>query len=118
MNFNKTVGAKLSIEGFHNFPNAVEVFNHNIDFLEVRHRHNFGIVVEVEVNHNERDREFILLKREIESYIEKEYGRPAEFRGLSCESIAEELMIKFNAVEVIVDEDGENFAKVTRRAYV
>lgn len=110
----KTIGVKLTIEGFHNFPNAIKAFGKSIDFLQVRHRHNFGIEVEVEVSHNERDKEFILFKREIQSHIEANFGNPAEFGGMSCESIAEHLFDEFNAVCVTVDEDGENYSRVRK----
>ena len=110
----KVVGIKTSIEGFHAFEKAEEVFGPDVAFLAIRHRHNFGIQLEKEVFHNERDCEFILLKRNIEKYIEDQYGKPAEFGNMSCESIAEELLRSFNATMVQVDEDGENYAKVTR----
>ena len=110
----KVVGAKTSIEGFHAFKDAVLVFGPEIDFLAIRHRHNFGVTVEVEVNHNDRDREFILLQREIKQFIGDKYGVPAEFGNMSCEAIAEELLYKFNATMVLVDEDGENYARITR----
>ena len=109
----KVVGIKTSIEGFHAFEKAVEVFGPEIDFLALRHRHNFGITLEVEVCHNERDKEFILLKREVEQYFERCYGKPAEFKNMSCEAIAERLMRTFGATMVQVDEDGENYAKLT-----
>lgn len=109
----KVIGIRLSVEGFHNFPNAVAKFGENVDFLQARHRHNFNITLEVKVIHNDRDQEFILLKRNVKSYIKRRYGSPAEFGSMSCESIAEELMIQFKASMVMVDEDGENYAKIT-----
>ena len=114
MNVRRTVGIKTSVEGFHAFAKAVEVFGEEVDFLAIRHRHNFGIQLEVIVRHNDRDQEFILLQRAIKQYLNDKYGSPCEFGNMSCEAIGEELMNRFDALEVIVDEDGENFAKITK----
>lgn len=111
----KTIGIKTSVEGFHAFAKAVEMFGEEIDFLALRHRHNFGIEMELVVEHNDRDREFILVQREVKEYIANKYGTPAEFGNMSCEAIAEELMFMFDAVMVKVDEDGENYAKIVKR---
>ena len=110
----KVVGIRTSVEGFHAFAKAVEMFGCDVDFLAVRHRHTFGIQLEVPVYHNDRDKEFILLKRDVEKAIERRWGRPAEFGNHSCESIAEILMEEFNATMVEVDEDGENYARLTK----
>ncbi|AGH56765.1 hypothetical protein Phi19:2_gp040 [Cellulophaga phage phi19:2] len=115
MSVKKVVGITTKVEGFHNFPTAVEMFGKKVEFLSLNHRHLFGINLEIPVEHNERDKEFILLKREVEEFIEQRWGRPAQFEGLSCESIAEELMIQFKATMVKVDEDGENYAKITKQ---
>ncbi len=113
MNVRKTVGITTKIEGFHAFAKAEEVFGKDVDFLATRHRHMFGIELEMLVFHNERDQEFILLKRQVENYIQANYGKPAEFGNMSCESIAQELMENFtNVVMVKVDEDGENYARI------
>lgn len=109
------IGVRVVIEGFHNFPQALEVFGGEVSFLSDRHRHNFGITVEVEVHHDDRDQEFILLQREVRDYIERNYGRPAEFKSMSCEAIARDLLEAFDAELVTVDEDGENYAKIEKR---
>ena len=114
MSVRRTVGIKTSVEGFHAFARAVEMFGEQVDFLAIRHRHNFGIQLEVIVTHTERDLEFILLQRAVKHYLNNKYGSPCEFGNMSCEAIAEELMNCFDALEVIVDEDGENFAKITK----
>jgi|TARA_R110000803_G_scaffold143561_2_gene209602 hypothetical protein len=110
----KTIGIKTSVEGFHAFAKAEEMFGEEVAFLAVRHRHNFGVEMEMIVNHNDRDQEFILVQRRVQKYLYDKYGFPAEFGNLSCESIAEELMEKFNAITVKVDEDGENFARIVK----
>ena len=113
----KTIGVKTSVEGFHAFAKAVEMFGQAVDFLAVRHRHNFGVEMEIIVNHNDRDQEFILVQRRVQKYLYDKYGFPAEFGNLSCEAIAEELMNEFNAIVVKVDEDGENFARIRKQNY-
>lgn len=110
----KTIGVKTSVEGFHAFAKAVEVFGPEIDFLAIRHRHNFGVEMELEVFHNDRDKEFILLQREVKAYLYNKYGMPCEFGNMSCEAIAEELLNEFDALKVKVDEDGENYARIVK----
>lgn len=112
MNTQTNIGIKLVVEGFHRFPSATKYFNSKVDFLEVRHRHNFHIVAKKKVYSDDRDDEFILLKREVENYIERIYGRPAEFDAMSCEAIARILLKEFDFEYVMVDEDGENFAEI------
>jgi len=106
------IGVRIVVEGFHNFPSASEIFGPEVKFLESKHRHKFGITLEVAVNHDNRDKEFFILQREVEDYINRNYGKPAEFGACSCEMIARDLMEAFNATKVIVDEDGENYSKI------
>ena len=106
------IGIKLVVEGFHRFPSATKYFKRDVDFLEQRHRHNFGICAKKKVYSDERDDEFILWKREVENYIERNYGRPAEFNAMSCEAIARDILEAFDCEYVAVDEDGENFAEI------
>lgn len=108
------IGIKLQVEGFHNFPLASEVFGEEVKFLEVRHRHNFNIVAKKRVSHDDRDQEFILLKREVQDYYQRNFGTPAEFGSNSCEMIARDLQMAFGFDYVMVDEDGENFAEIIK----
>lgn len=110
----KTIGIKTSVEGFHAFAKAEEMFGEEVAFLAVRHRHNFGVEMEIVVTHNDREQEFILVQRRVQRYLYDKYGFPAEFGNLSCESIAEELMEKFNAIMVRVDEDSENYSRIVK----
>lgn len=108
------IGIRLQIEGFHNFPDAQKAFGKEVDFLEARHRHNFNIVAKKQVFHDNRDREFILLKREVQDYFERNFGRPAEFGSMSCEMICRNLQEAYNFDYVYCDEDGENFAEIIK----
>lgn len=110
-----TIIVKLQIDGCHNFPKAAELFP-EVDFLAHRHRHMFHFTVAVKVTHSDRDKEFIMLKRDINDYINKEYfdafSRTSEFGPRSCEMLAEEILNQFNAEWVEVFEDNENGARV------
>lgn len=111
------------MEGFHNFPKAREIFP-EVGFLSDRHRHIFHFELEKKVNHDDRDVEFIMFKREVMSYLIDRYGLqdltsnlppfsyPLEFDSMSCEMIARELFDMFELDQCIVSEDGENAAKI------
>lgn len=103
----KNIVIKLQVEGIHNWPtcNIPEV-----SFLCHPHRHIFHIKITKKVNHNERDIEIIMLKRQVLNYLGQQ---PVSFDNKSCESIAEELLIQFDATSVEVLEDNENGAIVT-----
>lgn len=96
-------------EGFHRWPDAPP----EVAFLAVRHRHVFHVRVEVAVEHNDRDVEFIMLKRAVEQWIETRRLTDA-VANWSCERWADELLQAFDAERVEVSEDGENGAIVTR----
>jgi len=103
-------------EGIHCYPAAKDISG--VEFLAHPHRHIFHFYVTIEVNHNDRDIEFILFKRELEaiydaSIIEVDYK--------SCEMLAEELLeyvihnYPRRDVSVEVYEDNENGAIVEYR---
>jgi hypothetical protein len=115
MNIKTPVIVKLQIDGCHNFPLAAKVFP-EVDFLTDRHRHMFHFTVACKVTHSDRDKEFIMLKRDVIDYINKKYfndfTRTCEFGARSCEMLAEEILKEFEAEWVEVWEDQENGAKV------
>lgn len=119
-NLRKSVLVKLSIDGMHNFPKAAELFP-EVDFLSDRHRHMFYFTVSCKVTHSDRDKEFIMLKRDIIDYINGEYfndlTRTCEFGARSCEMLAEEILKEFDAEWVEVWEDNENGARVETTEY-
>jgi hypothetical protein len=112
-----TVIVKLSVDGCHNFPKAGELFP-EVAFLANRHRHMFHFTVASKVTHSDRDKEFIMLKRDVIEYVNKKYyntyTRTCEFGSKSCEMLAEEVLKEFDAEWVEVWEDLENGAKVER----
>lgn len=112
---------RFSMEGFHTFPMAFELFP-EVAFLSDRHRHTFHFECEKKVNHDDRDVEFILFKREVQSYLLSRYancdsGRvhqysPLEFGSMSCEMIARNLLETYDLESCIVWEDNENGSKI------
>lgn len=123
MNTQTNVIVRFQMEGFHNFPQAKELFP-EVAFLSDRHRHIFHFECEKKVFHDDRDVEFIMFKREVMSWLIDRYGThhnqfdlppfsyPLEFGAMSCEMIARELLQRFDLEVCIVSEDGENAAKV------
>jgi len=107
--------AKIEIEGLHNWPAAQKVFP-EVGFLSSMHRHKWFITAKKRVNHDDRDVEFIMFKRDIEEWLGHEYynlqSRTHEFGAKSCEMLAKEIMNEFDCVYVSVFEDNENGAEV------
>lgn len=95
-------------EDFHCRPEAPE----EVAFLRTPHRHVFHARVDVSVLHDDRDIEFILLKRKLEAFVADVV---VNMKGnKSCEMIAEKICryvietYEPNWVKVDVSEDGEN----------
>jgi hypothetical protein len=101
-------------EGIHKYPAALDdPALSGVSFLGYPHRHMFHFKVGISVEHNDRDIEFILFKRWLESL----YGDGViELDYKSCEMIAEDLYFQINArypgrtISIDVSEDGENGA--------
>jgi len=113
-----SVVVTFSMEGFHNWPAAKEIFP-EVAFLSDRHRHMFGFRCYATVTHTDRDKEFILLNREIKTmlqvYYEKAVPNVLEFGAMSCEAIGEWLLDQFPELyKVEVWEDWENGCVVER----
>ena len=110
-----TVIVKLAVDGCHNFPKAAELFP-EVAFLADRHRHMFHFTVAKRVNHDDRDVEFIMFKRDILNYLVNQYSdshmRTMEFGAQSCEMLAREILNRFECEWVEVWEDQENGARV------
>jgi len=105
------VFCRLQVEGTHSWP-ACDV--EGVDFLRHVHRHIFHVEARVVVDHPDRDREFIDLKRELTQHfreMEDIYGC-VNFGAKSCEMIGAELIHLFDLSSVTVSEDGENGATV------
>lgn len=84
----------------------------DVKFLRNPHRHVFHVIMKFPVNHNDRDREFILAKRGLEEWI-NQYWNKQDLGSKSCEDLCTELLIRFpDAVFVSVFEDNENGAEI------
>ena len=104
-------------EGIHRYPAAATDPNLNtageydVSFLASPHRHIFHFRVWIDVFHNDRDIEFIQMKRWIEGLYSKDI---LELDFKSCEMIADDLYDQIaarypeRAVWIEVAEDGEN----------
>lgn len=100
-------------EGIHCYPEAgTSPELKDVSFLAHPHRHIFHFRLKVSVDHNNRDIEFIQLKRWLESNLDEGY-----LNHKSCEMLAEGIIHKVHEaypkvrfIEVGVSEDGENGA--------
>lgn len=100
------ITVKARKEGIHFWKDAPP----EVHFLKNPHRHEFHFNVWIEVKHDDRELEFILVKRFIESVLP-----PYEWGGKSCEMAAQDLSEAIKNKygcdrELIIEvlEDGEN----------
>ena len=99
-------------EGVHRYPAAAsDPKLAAVSFLASEHRHIFHFRVELEVFHDDRDVEFILLKRELEGLYTT---GTLQLNNMSCEMIARELLDYIKTYypgrdsTIQVSEDNEN----------
>ena len=104
-----------SFEGIHAYYGAPQ----GVGFLREPHRHMFGVKVEMEVFEDDRDVEFILLKRDVNSFYRLKADPVVgvvNCLGKSCEMMAIDLynylIDKYpgRSIVITIDEDGENGA--------
>lgn len=105
----------FQLEGLHCWPDAKNIVP-EVAFLSEPHRHMFHFKCTKKVNHDDRDVEIIMFKRNIEQYLTEKYLYP-DFRCLdfgtnSCEMLARELLEKFDLEYCSVLEDQENGAEI------
>lgn len=114
------IGIRFEVEGFHNYPDASKNHGELVKFLEQSHRHIFKFNCKKRVNHDNRDEEFILLRRKVKQYINKKFPvfeancECYHFGSMSCEMIAKNILKQFDFDSVEVSEDGENYAIVEK----
>ena len=107
---NKQIFVTWQKEGIHQYPGAPE----GVEFLQYPHRHMFHFRVEIDVFHNDRDIEFILLKRELEALYDE---KTLQLDYKSCEMMADDLADYINKnypkrdLVIEVSEDNENGAQ-------
>ncbi len=114
----KYVTVKTSFEGFHRFPGAPE----EVSYLKELHRHIFNVSAKIEVFHDDRELEFIMVKHRLNQFLA---GLPIAKKeantAMSCEMVATQvanLLVDLYGdhrdLEISVDEDGENGSIVER----
>jgi hypothetical protein len=107
MNLNLSVTVRWTVDGYHRWPDAVDVAGTARGYLADRHRHRFGMAVTIPVDHADRDIEF----HDLLDWCHQLYEHGHEFDTLSCEQIgtdiARRVMLEFGApwARVQVDED-------------
>ena len=114
MSIKRWIEVSFQKEGIHKYPAALDDPKlTDVSFLGYPHRHIFHFYVRLEVEHNDRDVEFILFKRELENLFETGTMQ-CDYK--SCEMLAEDLInyIQENYpkrdITVKVYEDDENGA--------
>lgn len=110
-------------EGIHKYPAAATDpalatgDEYDVSFLASPHRHMFHFRVWLDVNHNDRDVEFIQFKRWLERLYSSNQG-VLSLDYKSCEMMSDDLYVQIAAkypgrtVWIEIAEDGENGALV------
>jgi hypothetical protein len=108
----KKIKIQTQFEGEHCWPDAPP----EVSFLRNRHRHVFHVTAIIKVDHDDRDLEFFIVKRDLQKFISNEF--PMNLGAASCEMIATTILYYLvntwtkGSVSVEVSEDGENSAIV------
>lgn len=123
MSYKNEVIVRHQFKGMHNWANCPI---DDVAFLKDSHRHIFHVEVVATVSHADRDIEFFMLQRLIDTAIYNLYNGESEMGYIelgsrSCEMIAKDiidfLVIKYDLpsdeVTCSVFEDNENGGKVT-----
>jgi hypothetical protein len=114
------ISIKTDFYGIHKYPNAPD----EVAFLRNEHRHKFYVTATIEVFHDDRELEFIMVKNRINEFIATNItSMPVMY---SCEMMCKDI-IKFieetyctdtsRKIKVSVFEDDENGAIVYNDAY-
>lgn len=108
----KLIWVKFDKEGIHKYPAALtDPDLKEVSFLGYPHRHIFKFKVSISVDHQDRDIEFILFKRWLES-LYKDSILKLDYK--SCEMISDDLYEQIKNkypnrfVSIEVSEDDEN----------
>lgn len=113
MQLTRSIWVQFQREGIHRYPAAAtDPRLSDVSYLANDHRHVFHFRVEISVEHNDRDIEFIQFKKWLESL----YQGTLQLNFKSCEMIAEDLIRVITnrypgrILTVSVAEDNENGA--------
>ena len=117
----RTIFVRFQKEGIHKYPAAATDpalatgDEYDVSFLATLHRHIFHFEVTIEVFHNDRDLEFIQVKRWLENLYA---GKILELNHKSCEMISDDLYeviaTRYPDRNIIINvsEDNENGAAI------
>ena len=114
----RSIIAKTSYEGTHCWPEAPE----EVAYLRNIHRHIFVVRATIEVFHDDREIEFIMVKHKIDTYLRQHFDECGVWQmgRTSCEQVAEDILTLLNGfqrqtrnISVSVFEDDENGCVVT-----
>jgi len=117
----RTIFVRFQKEGIHKYPAAATDpalatgDEYDVSFLATLHRHIFHFEVTIEVFHNDRDLEFIQVKRWLENLYA---GKILELNHKSCEMISDDLYEVIATrypdrnIIISVSEDNENGAAI------
>lgn len=107
----------IIVQGQYEFIHRYAQAPQEVLYLRNPHRHMFHYRVELEVYHDDRELEFIMVKHEIEDYLSRREQSWSE--ETSCEQMAECIGLCLQAkygfersLTVSVFEDNENGAKI------
>lgn len=110
-NILRQITIKTKFEGIHCYPEAPD----EVAFLRNPHRHEFYVEAIIEVFSDDRDLEFIIVKRSIDNFIKEEILKEGPDLGrASCEMLADKILsflkrsYKYRKITVAVLEDNEN----------
>lgn len=98
-----SIVVRFQFEGIHSWPGAPQ--DGPTPFLRDPHRHVFHVTAHRPVTHDDRDVEFIQLKRVMLQACLANFSGP---HTLSCEAMAAHLLNTFGLSRCEVSEDGEN----------
>lgn len=104
MGYRVSVIVRFTFEALHHWPGAPQDVTEK--YLSLPHRHLFHVEAKKEVNHNDRDIEFIELRREMQSYCSTKWPI-SQTTSDSCEKIATDLLGTFGLTSCEVNEDGD-----------
>lgn len=110
-NMKTTVIIKFEVEGLHNYPLAPQ----EVNYLSYPHRHYFIISCGYLVNHLNREKEIFICRDEVRQYLQRAFGSPCEFKSMSCEMIAKNILEVYSSEGMIwceVWEENTGGAKV------
>ena len=103
----KTIWVTFQKEGIHKYPDAPD----EVDFLRYPHRHMFHFKVQIEVYDNDRDIEFFIFKRWLESlYADNILQLDYKSCEMMADDLAKQIKDKYPGRQLSIDvsEDGEN----------